>query len=147
MRKIILIGLFISSCCCLSLECRNTNDSNSNDVKLDSNLTITLRSTLKSNYEVYKIDSINDYYLIYIVRDKERYKAISKKALQSGCDMISLGKTYNLQVTEVFGTIGGGVFKPNCLSVDDRTKVCIEDSIVDLCYAENLKGLCIENSK
>src|SRR6266478_3591546 len=105
MRKIILISLLISCCCYLNIECRNSNDFNSNDPKVDSSLTITLRSALKSNYEVYKIDSINDYYLIYIIRDKERYEVISKKALQPGCDMISQGKTYNLQVTEVFGVI------------------------------------------
>lgn len=146
MNKIVLIGLFIACSCYLNLQCRNKNF-NQNDVKVDSSLTFTFKSVSKSNYKVYKIDSINDYYLIYISKEKERYKVISKKSIERSCDMIRLGKTYNWQVTEIFGTIAGGVFKPTCLSMDDKTKICLEDSITDLCYAENLKGLCIEAIK
>jgi hypothetical protein len=97
--------------------------------------------------KVYKIDSINDYYVIYIVKDKYRYKVISKKKSQSGCNIIKPNNTYDLQISYIFGAIGGGVFKANCLDVDARTQVCLEDSIIDLCYAENLNGLCINNNK
>jgi hypothetical protein len=119
--------------------CNNRNFK-ADEVKFDSTSKFAVRAACK----IYKIDSINDYYLIYVVKGKDRYKVISKKSIRSDCDTVKLGKTYELQITYVFGAIGGGVFKPTCLNVDDRTQVCLEDSIIDLCYAENLNGLCID---
>jgi hypothetical protein len=147
MGKIILIGLFMASCNYLNFGCSNSSNLKPNEVKIDYDSVLTLKYLTLKSAAVYKIDSINDYYLIYIIKDKERYKIISRKSLQSGCDSIRLGKIYDLQVTKIFGVIAGGVFKPDCLGVDDKTKICLEDSIIDLCYAKNLKGLCIENRK
>ena len=143
MRRAILICIISAICTYPNFSCNNGINLNTNEPKFDSTSKLTVRAACK----VYKIDSINDYYLIYIIKEKYRYKVISKKRSQSGCDIIKPGNTYNLQITYVFGAIGGGVFKANCLEVDTRTKVCLEDSIIDLCYAKNLNGLCIDNDK
>jgi hypothetical protein len=143
MRRTILICIISTLCIYPNFSCKNGSRFYTNEAKIDS----TSKFTVTAACKVYKIDSINDYYLIYIVKEKYRYKVISKKSVQSGCIIVKPGNKYDLQITYVFGAIGGGVFKPNCLDVDAGTRVCLEDSIIDLCYAKNLKGLCVDDNK
>jgi hypothetical protein len=135
------IWVFVTLLIYSNISCNNRSNFSANKYKIDS----ASKFTVKAACRVYKIDSVNDYYLIYIVKGKYRYKVISKKSSQTNSNIITQGKIYDLQITYVFGALGIGVFKPTCLDVDARTRICLEDSIIDLCYAENLNGLCINN--
>jgi hypothetical protein len=102
-------------------------------------------------YKVYKIDSINNFYLIYAKKNDSLYKIVSKKEGIGNCNRIQEGKVYDfkLHARSENRTIDGIKILPqnsllvNCFSYDDSTKICLErDSINDLHYAENIKGLC-----
>jgi hypothetical protein len=102
-------------------------------------------------YKVYKIDSINNFYLIYARRSDSLYKIVSKKEGVENCNRIRENGMYDfkLHAHSENRTIGGAKILPqnsllvNCFSYDDSTKICLErDSINDLHYAENIRGLC-----
>jgi hypothetical protein len=105
-------------------------------------------------YKVYKIDSINNYYLIYAKRKDSLYKIVSKKQVTSNCANISLNQEYTFSLTSIWNQkiiIEGRNVSPSvtphvtCLSFDDSTKICLEkDSINDLFHADNVEGLCIK---
>ncbi len=105
-----------------------------------------------SLYKVYKIDSINTYYLIYAKRKDSLYKVVSKKGENvESLITIKIGGQYDLKLNSIWTKkimIGGVNVSPSvtpnvtCLSFDDSTKICIErDSINDLHQADNLLGL------
>nr|WP_198999668.1 hypothetical protein [Flavobacterium sp. ASV13] len=104
----------------------------------------------KNLYEVYKIDSINEYYLIYAKRGDSLFKIVSKKEAADKQQEIKVNKSYPLKLhsrRENLPTIGGIKLEPinyldvECFAYDKSTTICIErDSINDLHYAENIKG-------
>lgn|GEM_PF-1344359 len=124
-----------------------------------SNLTHSgvTRSLVKKNittsYKVYKIDSINSFYLIYAKRNDSLYKIVSKKATIISCNKIEKDGEYDFNLHSRLSDrrIGNKEILPqnsllvNCFSYDDSTTICLErDSINDLFYADNVKGLCFE---
>jgi len=105
----------------------------------------------EATYRVYKIDSINTWYLIYARKGDSLYKIVSKKMEVRGCNRIEVDKQYEFLLhSRIYGyTIAGKTILPqntllvNCFSFDDSTNICLErDSINDLHYADNIKGLC-----
>lgn len=104
----------------------------------------------KNLYEVYKIDSINEYYLIYAKRGDSLFKIVSKKEAADKQQERMVHKSYPLKLhsrRENLPTIGGIKLEPvnyldvECFAYDKSTTICIErDSINDLHYAENIKG-------
>lgn len=108
--------------------------------------------TNKLLYNVYKIDSINNYYLIYAIKSDTLYKIVSKKEPSlSGGTLIMVKGNYSFQLSSIWTQpiiIGGVNVSPSvtpnvtCLSFDDSTRICLErDSINDLYRASNLRGL------
>jgi hypothetical protein len=104
-----------------------------------------------ANYKVYKIDSINTYYLIYAKKGDSLYKIVSKKTLNTDCNRIKGGNDYAFKLHSSLTDIRiGGVLVSSkqlphvsCYTYDDSTKICLErDSINYLYYADNIKGLC-----
>jgi len=107
-----------------------------------------------TSYKVYKIETINDYYLIYAKKKDSLYKIVSKNEPSiSGCQKIKLNNYYNFKLhsrRENAPTIGGVKLNPinyldvECYMYDKDTKICIDakNGIFDLYYAENVKGLC-----
>ncbi|TDQ07715.1 hypothetical protein [Pedobacter metabolipauper] len=101
-------------------------------------------------YEVYKIDSINTYYLIYAKRGDSLYKIVSKKNFNRKCTEIKSGLSYDFKLhSSLKGFIGNIAISAkqlphvNCYSYDDSTEICLEkDSITDLYHADNIQGLC-----
>lgn len=101
-------------------------------------------------YRIYKIDSINDYYLIYAKRGDSLFKIVSKRELVGKQQEIKVNKSYPLKLhsrRENLPTISGVKLEPmnyldvECFGYDKNTTICIErDSINDLHYAENIKG-------
>lgn len=106
---------------------------------------------LETSYKVFKIDSINSWYLIYARKGDSLFKIVSKKTIITGCSTIQINEQYDFHLhSRIYGyAIGGKVMLPqntllvNCFSFDDSTNICLErDSINDLHYADNVKGLC-----
>ena len=118
----------------------------------------SLKSTRATNristpYKVYKIDSINNWYLIYARKGDSLYKIVSEKRVYENCNKIQINKAYNFILhSRIYPDQLGGITintirhdLVTCFSYDDSTIICLErDSINDLHYASNLKGLCVE---
>ncbi|MGN7784739.1 hypothetical protein ACTJIJ_09440 [Niabella sp. 22666] len=102
-------------------------------------------------YKVYKVDSINAYYLIYAIKDGSRYKIVSKKNHNNCKEKIEINKVYlfDLQPTLENRKIAGDTLLSqntllvNCFSYDDTTQICFEDNMLrELYNAKNVKGIC-----
>lgn len=127
----ILIILFVS---CVSTRVSNIHPKKNNE----------------SLYKVYKIDSINSYYLIYAKMGKSIYKIVSKKEEFMGLNRIQRNRYYYFKLHSSMANrqIGNTVILPqnsllvNCFSYDDTTQICLESGqIRDLYYADNIKGI------
>lgn len=116
---------------------------------------MSTRNKADNLYHIYKIDSINKYYLIYGRKCNVNYKIISKKNRKnSNCSKIQVNHNYNLQLESLseqeFELEGNTVSLAgntlvNCFSLDKETTVCKEEDkrIYDLYFVENIKGLCL----
>jgi hypothetical protein len=101
------------------------------------------------NYRVFKIDSLDNYYLIYVRKSDSIFKIVSKKeSLKLDHKIIEVNKEYKLKLYSIWnnGIVVGStnilMGQIDCLSFEKDTYICIErDSINDLHLAENLKGL------
>jgi hypothetical protein len=105
------------------------------------------QNQINTLYKVYKVDSINSYYLIYVSKRDTNYKIVSKREFTENCNKITKGDYYDFNLSSMsIGEIMSPGFA-NCIWVDSTTKVCLEDSIFDLKSASNIKGLCYETKK
>ncbi|PUZ29390.1 hypothetical protein DCC81_08060 [Chitinophaga parva] len=106
----------------------------------------------RKGYTVYKVDSINSYYLIYARKADSIYKIVSKRGGNHGDNLvrIAVDSTYNfiLHSSLLNRKIGNAVLLlqntllVNCFSYDNETRICLEgDSIRDLYNAEDIKGI------
>jgi hypothetical protein len=108
---------------------------------------------VSAQYYVYKIDSINNYYLIYAKKTDSLYKIVSKKEKIRNCDFIHIGQSYGFVLESVWNhdiIINGKNVSPRmtphieCVGFDNVTSICLEkDSINDLHIAKNVRGLCL----
>lgn len=107
--------------------------------------------TYLGNYQVTRIDSIGNYYLIYAFRNDSTFKIVSKKYAVKYCNRILQSNSYffSLRSSLIDTSIGEGLYSPkgnlsvNCHGYDNDTTICFEDGCVrDLFYADNIKGLC-----
>jgi len=114
---------------------------------------IKLQDTTK--YKVYKIDSINNYYIIYAQKNCKSFKMVSEKFRDSECTQIVSGNIYNFKLYSVFSSNGNLLFKTGIAHLhawqpDESTIITLEGDGVsrDLFFTDNLKGLCyIENEE
>ncbi|WP_177762022.1 hypothetical protein [Flavobacterium sp. I3-2] len=108
----------------------------------------------KTKYDEYhkiiKLDSINDYYLVYTSKNDSIFKIISKKGYVKEGKKVKIGKKYPIKVRSMRDntpTIKGIKISPinfldvNCFQFDDSTKICKEEGIYDLYFSKNLKGI------
>lgn len=104
-------------------------------------------------YKVTKLDSINNYYLIYAMKGDSIFKIVSEKNYVNSCKKIEIGKSYYLELISMSSTapsIGGIKISPvnyldvKCFYFSKNTKICKEDGIDELYSTKNLKGLCIQ---
>lgn len=112
------------------------------------------KSQIKNLYGIYKIDSVNSYYLIYAKKRDSLYKIVSSKDGTNKGKKISINNFYKLNLVSIWNQpilINGVNVSPSttphvtCLGFDDSTNICIErDSINDLHRADNLRGLYIK---
>ncbi|MBW8684703.1 hypothetical protein [Chitinophaga rhizophila] len=112
----------------------------------------TARYVEKPVYKVYKIDSINNYYLVYAKSIALKYMIVSVKAnAKNKHEKILIGGEYRFRLHSRFEQLnefGDPLLRTqvNCYFYDDSTAICLErkDSIYDLYRANNLKGLYIK---
>jgi hypothetical protein len=121
-----------------------------------SNSTQTMTNPIRPyelpSYEVYKIDSINSYFLVFARRDDSLFEIVSKKDNSLDCKKIRVGQQYNLALKSLWSEdrwVGNLNVKPSltphvtCLRFDDSTSICIdrEHGIYDLFLTPSLTGL------
>jgi len=107
--------------------------------------------TIKNNdinplleYEVFKIDSINDVYLSYLTRNDKLHKVLSLKEKGSdNCNKISVGERYKLSLKSYFEDTPLTSLHINGIEYHGQIIEIEGDSITDLYTSRNLKGLCI----
>ncbi len=111
------------------------------------------RGNYSNYYKVYKIDSVNNFYLIYARKRDSLYKIVSQKHATANCVRIQENGEYEFTLHSSLSnrSVGTDVILPqnslsvNCFNYNDSTTICLErDSINDLFYADNLKGLCFK---
>lgn len=104
-----------------------------------------------SLYEIYKIDSINTFYIVYAKKNGTKFKIVSKKANSARCNKILVGSSYSLKLKSILKQeikLGDKTISSSsnllvtCFTFEENTKICREEDITDLHYAENLIGLC-----
>tara|TARA_R110000850_G_scaffold25451_1_gene73427 strand:+ start:123 stop:554 length:432 start_codon:yes stop_codon:yes gene_type:complete len=105
-----------------------------------------------TEYKILKIDSINNFYLIYATKADTLFKIVSEKKFSDNCRKIIIGKDYSLNLESIWRKevmIGDVDVSPSktphvsCLYLNEITKVCLEgDSIRDIYETKNLEGLC-----
>jgi hypothetical protein len=141
MRKyVILLLITIFSC--------KTNQGNKNK-NFDS-----LKTINEIEYKVYKIDSIDNYYLVYAKKEESIYKIVSKKMNIYDCNRIKINSNYPFKLIpfKMDTHRVGDTLKINlpryehsllCYNFDGVTQICVERYMSDLYFAENVKGLCL----
>lgn len=105
----------------------------------------------KTLYQVYKIDSVGIYYLIYAKKQDSLYKIVSKKEHISKSLKIEENKFYNFKLHSLLkNRFKNTKFKPpmndldiTCFTFEGNTEICreIQNRIFDLYYADNIKGI------
>ena len=99
--------------------------------------------------KVYKIDSINNYYLIYLKSKKIDYKIVSKKNNCEKSNLIKIDSTYSFKLEPIFKISNNGnqsianyLDLKRCQYFDGNTTICNEPGI-ELYKSSNVYGLCI----
>ena len=102
---------------------------------------------LKDQFEILKIDSIQNVYLIYIKRNDSVFKVASDKEINIKCKSIQKGEFYNLKIKSVFSSnfhqkldIAGFRFSGTLIKLKE------EGVIWDLFVSNNFKGICFKNN-
>lgn len=137
MRKYILILLY-TIISCKSHHAKEQKNNNSFD---------------SVNYTVYKIDSLDNYYLIYAKYNESLYKIVSKKINSYDCNKIKLNLTYQFKIIPVkmdrhrvndttISYLSRYEHSLLCYYFDGKTRICVERYMNDLYFADNIKGLC-----
>ncbi|GGD64375.1 hypothetical protein GCM10011514_30430 [Emticicia aquatilis] len=112
--------------------------------------------TNQLSYLVKKIDSKNNWNIIYASKQDSIFKIIVRKevGIINDCEKIVVGGYYLFKLhsrKKDVPDINGIKIEPinnldiQCYSYDNETSICIEPKkgIFDLHHAENIKGLCL----
>lgn len=108
-----------------------------------------------SLFKINKLDSINNYYVIYSIKDGKKYKIVSKKETGEfvNCkNPLKENGYYNFELENLIPEPESSnplENKPtfpvlSCYLFDDDTKICEENEMEILYKAKNLKGVCLE---
>jgi len=102
-------------------------------------------------YMIDRIDSLNNYYLVYAKNQDSIYKIVIGKDLSKKCKQtILLKEKYflSLKSKRELAPIINGVkiapFNVDCFVFDEETTICIEQDIgiYDLYFTDDIVGLC-----
>jgi hypothetical protein len=111
----------------------------------------------QTSYTVIRLDSINDWYLIYVSRNDSVFKIASVKHKNCRYEEISIGNKYNLllrkRLENVLSDGGLRLLPMDYLRVygakfDLETEVFVfrEEGVFGLYTCDNLNGLCISSA-
>lgn len=90
-------------------------------------------------YEVYRIDSVSDFYLVYAKLGNSRYEIVSEKALDRNCDYkIKLGESYPLLLHSQWEHVTSSQQPEDSIIIRPNN----EEGFYDLYSTPNLIGLC-----
>ncbi|SHN06891.1 hypothetical protein SAMN05444360_1358 [Chryseobacterium carnipullorum] len=102
-------------------------------------------------YKVEKIDSLNNYYIIYILNSDKKYQIVSKKT-KSNCNIIKVNQTYPSFIFEPLIKENDYIpkdrpanyldFVPNKIILDDSTVIAKGKDQDNIFKTNNLNGLC-----
>lgn len=101
-------------------------------------------------FSITKIDSINNYYLIYALKKDTLVKIVSKKDKLKLGEKIKVGNFYNFNLESMakktpvvngiqFSTIND--MDVNCFKFDNQTIICKESNVYGVYTTNNLIGL------
>ena len=116
-----------------------------NDCSINSDRTQLFQNRnhdVDHSFEIMKIDSIENVYLIYAKRHDSLIKIVSAKEKESDCQKIFIRGKYELKISSIVYPIPG---KRHIAGVKfNNTIIRMEGGNVtwDLFVSENLKGLC-----
>lgn len=105
--------------------------------------------------KINRVNDIKSYYIIYAQRNDSIFKIISKKQENTNnpCEKIEIGKSYLLNLKVIFphdSIFGFKIMNPldvRGMELEGGVSVIIEEeSHCKIYEAENLNGLCYENS-
>lgn len=116
-----------------------------NPQKNKNNYNASSNSSRRDCYRVYKIDSINNYYLIYAKKEKQKYKIISEKVgIESHVGELIQSKScykFNLEDIRDSSPVGYNLIITR-FGFEDGTSIGIEaNEILTLHTCDDLKGL------
>jgi hypothetical protein len=105
------------------------------------------------SYRVYRIDSLDNFFLIYAGKNDSNFKIISEKGPELRCRNIYSGGIYqfalhnakDITINNTTQTLRFYLFNVDCLIYNDTTRICIERGgkfIEGLFIAKNIQGLC-----
>lgn len=105
-------------------------------------------------YDVYKIDSIHSYYLIYARQRENNYKILSPKEKFIYCNTIKVNNRYKFKIHSIFIVNGKPIISASGMNelsgwkFDDSTTIDFEKGTIwGLFLADNIKGLCFIDDK
>lgn len=109
---------------------------------------VTDNSLVADKHKIIKIDSIGNVYIIYAKKENVYYKILSDKIGENGenneaCNQIIIEHYYNLKLKSMFDDRTRPSFKITGVLYNEQEIEFERDSINDLHFAENIKGLCI----
>lgn len=96
-----------------------------------------------NRFEIVKIDSIKNVYLIYAKRYDSLIKIVSAKERVSNCEKIVIGGKYELNIISIVYQIASKRHIAGVKFNDTIIKMEGGSVIWDLFKSDNLKGLCI----
>lgn len=105
-------------------------------------------------YFIYKIDSINSYYIIYAKHSNNNYKIVSFKGGAYDCKNIIVNNSYKLKLHSMFILNGTSIIQASSMyelsgwKFDDSTTIDFESGTKwGLFFSDNIKGLCYIKDK
>lgn len=108
----------------------------------------------RMEYVVYKIDSVGNYYLVYLSKQDSLFKVVSAKNTEHNyCRKITVDSKIDIKLRPlgIYDKVRQNKenlpinyldFADPCVSFDDSTKICIERNMFDLYLTNDLNGLC-----
>lgn len=134
MKNLIFIIFIITLSCGYCLKGNQKKDTN--------------KDFVSDTYKVFKIDSINSYYLIYCRKDNLNYKIISKKeSKKEGKQIIVVENFYSFKLinfpnySDNENPLTGFSSTEPCIMLDKDTSICKEKGVTGLYTTNNLQGL------
>lgn len=112
---------------------------------------VVLRENFDNMHQIVKIDSVENYYVIYSVKNDKKYKIVSKKENLVDEDYVQVQENhfYDLKLinlisySESDNPLAGfqSTLVLNCYSFEKDVVICEEEGMETLYKAENLIGL------